>query len=49
MATICAWCRETIEKVAAARRAVAISHGICPACLRRQLESIQAAPRSRTV
>jgi hypothetical protein len=36
-----------IEKVVAARQTAPASHGICKACLRRQLDSLPAAPRAR--
>jgi len=47
MGTICAWCQGLIEKVAAARQAAPTSHGICKACMRRQLESLPATRPAR--
>jgi len=46
MATICAWCQGLIQihrRGAAARQAAPASHGICPACLSKQLGALPPA------
>jgi hypothetical protein len=38
MSTICAWCERLIQRVAGGHGRAPASHGICSACLKRQLE-----------